>query len=61
MQPGDKVRIKAHPGRIGILGNETDGPPSRLRYLVSFLDGAEDFFLLGALEKVEANPKGPTS
>jgi superfamily II DNA or RNA helicase len=59
MQPGDKVFVKAHPGRIGILGNETDGPPSRLRYLVSFLDGTEDFFLLGALDKVEAKPKGP--
>jgi superfamily II DNA or RNA helicase len=59
MQPGDKVFVKAHPGRLGILGNETDGPSSRLRYLVSFFDGTEDFFLLGALEKVEAKPKGP--
>jgi len=59
MTPGDKVFIKAHPGRVGILGNETDGPPSRLRHLVTFLDGTEDFFLLGALEKVEAKPKGP--
>jgi len=59
MNPGDKVVVKAHPGRVGILGNETDGPPTRLRYLVTFLDGTEDFFLLGALDKVEAKPKGP--
>lgn len=58
-KPGDKVRVKAHPGRMGILGNETDGPPSRLRHLVSFFDGTEDFFLPGALEKVDARPKGP--
>lgn len=52
MQSGDKVRLIANPGRVGILGNETDGPPHRLRLLVNFLDGDEQFVLAGALEKV---------
>lgn len=59
MQPGDKVRKKANPGRIGILGNEKSGPPSRVRYLVTFLDGEEEFVLFDSLEKVEAKPEGP--
>lgn len=59
MQAGDKVRLKANPGRIGILGNETDGPPARQRVLVNFLDGTEEFFLPGALEKVEKKAPGP--
>ena len=59
MQGGDKVRLKANPGRIGILGHETDGPPARLRVLVNFLDGTEEFFLPGALEKVEKKAPGP--
>src|SRR5574344_214548 len=59
MQAGDKVRLKANPGRIGILGNETDGPPVRQRVLVNFLDGTEEFFLPGALEKVEKKAPGP--
>jgi superfamily II DNA or RNA helicase len=59
MQPGDKVRLIANPGRVGILGNETDGPPHRLRLLVNFLDGDEQFVLAGALEKVEKESQGP--
>ena len=59
MQPGDKVRLIANPGRIGILGNETDGPAHRLRLLVNFLDGDEQFVLAGALEKVEKESLGP--
>jgi hypothetical protein len=59
MQPGDKVRLIANPGRIGILGNETDGPPQRLRVLVNFLDGEEQFVLKGALEKVDREASGP--
>ncbi len=59
MQAGDKVRLKANPGRIGILGRETDGPPARQRVLVNFLDGTEEFFLPGALEKVEKKAPGP--
>lgn len=53
MKPGDKVRLKANPGRIGILGNETDGTESRRRVLVSFMDGNEQFVLEASLEKVE--------
>lgn len=59
MQAGDKVRLKANPGRVGILGNETDGPPHRLRLLVTFLDGDEEFVLKGSLEKVEKECVGP--
>lgn len=59
MQPGDKVRLIANPGRIGIIGNETDGPPHRQRVLVNFLNGDEQFILLGSLEKVERGPQGP--
>lgn len=59
MQPGDKVRLKANPGRIGILGNESDGPPTRQRVLVNFLDGDEQFVLRASLEKVEKHASGP--
>jgi SNF2 family DNA or RNA helicase len=59
MQAGDKVRLIANPGRVGILGNETDGPPHRLRLLVHFLNGDDEFVLAGALEKVESGPQGP--
>ena len=59
MQAGDRVRLKANPGRIGILGHETDGPPARQRMLVNFLDGTEEFFLPGALEKVDKKAPGP--
>lgn len=58
MQAGDKVRLIANPGRVGILGNETDGPPHRLRMLVNFLDGDEQFVLSGSLEKVEKEAMG---
>lgn len=58
IQPGDKVRKIANPGRVGILGNETSGAATRLRYLVSFLDGTEDFVLLDSLEKVDVKPQG---
>jgi superfamily II DNA or RNA helicase len=59
VQPGDKVRLIANPGRIGILGNETDGPPRRLRILVHFLDGDEQFVLEGQLEKIDKEATGP--
>lgn len=59
MQPGDKVRLIANPGRIGILGNETDGPPHRQRVLVTFLDGDEQFHLKSSLEKVDRESSGP--
>lgn len=59
MLPGDKVRLIANPGRVGILGPETDGPAHRQRLLVNFLDGDEQFFLAGSLEKVEKTASGP--
>ena len=59
MQPGDKVRLIANPARVGILGHETDGPEHRLRVLVNFLDGDEQFILEGSLEKVEKVSTGP--
>lgn len=59
MQPGDKVRLIANPQRVGILGNESDGPPHRRRVLVTFLDGKEDFLLPSTLEKVEAKTENP--
>lgn len=59
MQPGDKVRLIANPGRIGIIGNETDGPPHRQRVLVNFLDGDEQFVIPGSLEKVGREAQGP--
>ena len=59
MQPGEKVRLIANPARIGIIGNETDGPPHRLRVLVNFFDGDEQFVLIGSLEKLERGPQGP--
>ena len=59
MQPGDKVRLIANPTRIGILGNEFDGPPHRRRVLITYLDGKEDFVLPLTLEKVEARKASP--
>jgi SNF2 family DNA or RNA helicase len=59
MKPGDKVRIRANPSRIGILTNEYDGPPSRRRVLVRFFDGDEEFILEGSLEKVTGDPNRP--
>lgn len=59
MKAGDKVRLIANPSRVGILGNETDGPPHRLKVLVHFLDGDEQFVPQGALEVVEQKPLGP--
>ena len=59
MQAGDKVRLIANPARGGILGYETDGPEHRLRVLVNFFDGDEQFVLKGSLEKVETVATGP--
>lgn len=53
------MRLKSNPGRIGILGNETDGPSHRLRILVNFLDGDEQFVLRNSLEKVNRQSAGP--
>lgn len=51
MKPGDKVRKKANPSRVGVLTAETSGSPARLRYLVVFPD-AEEFVLVDSLEVV---------
>jgi len=59
MQPGDKVRIISNPSQVGVMGNETDGPPHRLRVLVTFMDGSEQFILKNSLEKIEHIPPGP--
>jgi hypothetical protein len=59
IQPGDRVRLIANPSRAGILGSETDGPPTRLRVLVIFADGDEQFILRSSLEKVERITPGP--
>lgn len=52
MNPGDKVRLISSPSRVGRLTVETDGPAHRLRYLVDFGGGDEEFYPLGSLEKV---------
>lgn len=57
--PGDKVRVKTNPSRIGILSNQVDGPASRPRVLIHFQDGTDDWLLAATLEKVEATPHGP--
>jgi SNF2 family DNA or RNA helicase len=59
LNPGDKVRLKANPSRVGIMGNEFEGSELRKRVLVTFLDGDEEFVLLEALEKVERQKEGP--
>lgn len=59
MQAGDKVRLIANPGRVGILSNETGGSASRPKVLVNFLDGTEEWFPLGALEKLERDSENP--
>jgi len=59
MKPGDKVRLRANPSRIGILTDEYDGPPRRRRVLVRFLNNDEDFILEGSLEKVEGEAPRP--
>ncbi len=51
MKPGDKVRKKANPSRVGVLTGETSGSSARLRYLVVFSDG-EEFVLGDSLEVV---------
>lgn len=59
MNPGDRVRLKANPGRIGILGNQEDGPTGRRRRLVNFLDGDVQYVVEGSLERVEDAILGP--
>ena len=58
MQPGEKVIVAGNASRIGVLGNETDGSAHRLRVLVHFLDGEEEFVLKSSLEQVVAEREG---
>ncbi len=51
MKPGDKVRKKANPSRVGVLTDETSGSAARLRHLVVFPD-TEEFVLADSLEVV---------
>ena len=59
LKPGDKVRIRANPSRVGRLTGEYDGPPDRRRVLVSFNNGDEEFVLMGSLEKVVGDALRP--
>lgn len=59
LKPGDKIRVKTNPSRVGILTAEVDGPFHRQRVLVNFLDGSDDWLLLATLEKIESTPPGP--
>ncbi|HHU94073.1 MAG TPA: DEAD/DEAH box helicase family protein [Alcaligenaceae bacterium] len=60
VKAGDKVRKKANPGRIGILGSETSGPASGKRGLVTWLDNQqEEFVLLKTLEVAGQIKEGP--
>ena len=59
VQPGDRVRVIANPGRVGMVGKEIDGSPARRRVLVQFLDGSEEFVLAASLEKVGHESVGP--
>jgi len=51
MNPGDKVRKKANPSRVGVLTAMTSGSSARLRYLVVFPD-SEEFVLGETLEVI---------
>lgn len=60
MQPGDRVRIKSNPSRVGILTNEPPiGQGTRVRLVVQFNDGVEQL-LASALEKVVFETRDPT-
>ena len=61
MKPGDKVRLRANPSRVGTLTDEYDGPPNRRRVLVRFHNGEEEFILAGSLEKVTGDALRPYS
>jgi len=59
MKPGDRVRLRASPSRVGTLTDEYDGPPNRRRVLVCFTNGDEEFVLIGSLEKVTGDSLRP--
>lgn len=59
MQPGDTVRIKSNPSRIGTLTSDPPiGQGPRTRLVVRFSDGVEHQ-LASALEKVVSETKDP--
>lgn len=60
VQPGDKVKKTANPGRIGLLGNDIGGPPNRQRGLVTWLDNNdEEYVLLSSLEQASSGKEDP--
>ena len=60
MSPGDTVRVKNNPSRIGVMLNQTDGVGGRLRVLVLWnSDQSKQFVLHSSLEKVDEAPLGP--
>ena len=59
MQPGDRVRLKDNPSRVGVLTSDPPiGEGRRQRLAVSFPDGIEPV-LAATLEKVEAEVTDP--
>lgn len=59
MQPGDRVRIKSNPSRVGVLTSDPPiGQGPRTRLVVMFPDGVEQQ-LASALEKVVSETKDP--
>ncbi|MDN3555519.1 SNF2-related protein [Halomonas maura] len=59
IMPGGKVRLKANPSRVGIVGRELDGQGRRQRVLVTFMDGAEEFIIFSALEPANSKALKP--
>ncbi len=60
IQPGDRVRLRSNPGRVGVFSGETIELRGGVRRLhVRFEDGEEDDLLEGALEKVEGETTSP--
>lgn len=58
-KPGDRVRLKSNPAREGVFTGEIEESSSRRRLLIRFFDGEEDFFLEGAVERVESQLVSP--
>lgn len=59
MKPGDKVRVRDNPSRVGTLSSEPPtGSDSRRRVLVNFDDG-EEYVLEASLEAIKRETKDP--
>ena len=52
MKPGQRVRIKTDPARVGVLTERKQAIGRRVKLGVEFLDGAHEFVLEGLLEIV---------